>query len=373
MELRLTFPQKIIFGCGAFAALASEAALLGRKPLLVCGTHSLRASGRLDQTMAALRESGMAPVLYEGVEPEPRLAAVQSGMELMRRSGADCVVAIGGGSVMDVGKAIACLAAHAGSAEDYFRGREVPGPGYPMMAVPTTAGTGAEATKNAVLSDPSAGEKASIRTEHMIPRVALVDPELTFHMPPDVTAHSGMDAFTQAVESYVSARVNPATEGLSFSAARLVGRHLLAAYRDGSDRNAREAVSLGSLLAGMALNNAGLGLVHGLAHPLGAALGISHGLVCAILLPAVIEYNREVRWERYASIAREVGASDDDLAAFARRLNSEMGIPDRLSRFGLAADSVDEIAARALKAGSTASNPRPPSKEDIKRILLSLL
>jgi len=373
MELRLTFPQKIIFGCGAFRSLAEEIACLGKKPLGVTGQTWFRASGRLDEMVALLARQGLDAVLFEGVEPEPQLATVQKGMDLMRASGADCVVAVGGGSVIDVGKAVACLAAHPGKAGEYFRGREVPAPGYSMVAVPTTAGTGAEATKNAVILDPASGEKTSIRSEHMIPRVAIVDPELAFDMPPEVTAQSGMDAFTQAVESYVSTRVSPATEELSFSAAGLVGRNLLAAYRDGSNREAREAVALGSLLAGMALNNAGLGLVHGLAHPLGAAVGIPHGLVCAILLPPVIEYNHQVCAERYAALAREVGAPGDGLAAFARSMNATMGIPAGLSQFGLTANMTDDIAARALKAGSTRTNPKPPTREDVKAILFRLL
>ena len=373
VQVRLTFPQRVIFGPGSIKTLADEVALLGTRPVLVAGQRWLRVSGLLDEILGSLSAKGLKPLAFEGAEPEPTVETVQRCVEFIRQSQADCVVAIGGGSVIDVGKAAACVAAHEGAAQEYFRGREVPGPGLPFAAVPTTAGTGSEATKNSVLRDTERELKTSLRTEHMIPRVAIVDPELTLDLPPDLTAQTGMDAFTQALESYVSLGASPATDGIALEAALLVGANLLAAYRNGSDRKARESVSLGSLLAGIALNNAGVGLVHGMAHPIGALHHLPHGLLCAVLLPAVIDFNRQACGDRYKRIEQLLALDGEDLAAFTRRMNSEMGIAPNLSALGVDARRLDKIVADALPLGSTRSNPRKVEADDVRAVFLSLM
>ena len=374
-ELRLTYPRRIIFGWGALRLLPEEARLLGERPLLVAGRGWLRASGRLEAIVADLGSVGLAPAVFDGVAPEPTVAAVQQAMEAMRRENRDSVIAIGGGSVIDVGKAAAALAPLEGTADEYFRGREVPAPGWPVLAVPTTAGTGAEATKNSVLRDPERKIKASLRSEHLMPAAAIVDPELTLDLPPQPTAHCGMDALAQAIESFTSLGASAATEGLSLRAAGLIAGHLVRAYRNGGDREAREALSLGSLLAGMALNNARLGLVHGLAHPLGARYELAHGLVCAILLPAVIEFNRESCRDRYRDLERELALPEGGLADRVRRLNEEMQIPSRLSEAGVTwhQEELEAIIAETLPSGSTKSNPRAVSPAELKALLVSLL
>jgi alcohol dehydrogenase class IV len=374
-ELRLTYPRRIIFGWGALRLLPEEARLLGRRPLVVIGRNWLRTSGRLDPILDQLRSAGLQPELFEGVEPEPTVATAQRVTEVLRSGGRDSVIALGGGSVIDVAKAAAALAPLEGTAGDYFSGREVPSPGLPCLAAPSTAGTGAEATKNSVLLDPQRKLKASLRSEHLMPSVAIVDPELTLDLPPAPTAHCGLDALCQAIESYTSLGASPATDGLSLRAAGLVASNLLNAYRSGDSRPAREAVSLGSLLAGIALNNARLGLVHGLAHPLGARCDLPHGLVCAILLPAVTEFNRQACPDKYRQLELELQVAEGQLPAHLRRLNTEMQIPPRLSQLGVAPGKheLEAIVAETMPSGSTKSNPRPASPAEVEQLLFSLL
>src|SRR3989442_14873978 len=262
-------PGEIRFGWGAAAALPIEAARLGRRPLLVTG-WALRRAGRLEPLLESLRSAGLNPALHEGVPPEPTLAALQRAMDAGVAAGADFVIAIGGGSVLDIGKAVAALAGAGAAAVEFFAGHPLPERGRPIIALPTTSGTGSEVTRVCVLSDPERRRKASIRADSLLPRLAIVDPELTVSCPAPVTAHSGMDAFVQAVEAYVSNGANPLTDALALEAARLTAGALESAVRDGSNQSAREAMALGSLMAGLALNTARLGLGHGLAHPVGA-------------------------------------------------------------------------------------------------------
>jgi alcohol dehydrogenase class IV len=373
LHIRLTFPQRVIFGPGALKVLGDEVGLLGKRPGIIAGQRSLRASGRLEEISNSLRARGLEPLVFDGVEPEPTVQTVQRCVEFLRGSDADCAVAIGGGSVIDVGKAAACIAALEGAAREYFEGRAIPGPGLPFVALPTTSGTGAEATKNSVLRDPDRRLKTSLRNEHMIPRVAIVDPDLTLDLPPHLTAQTGMDAFTQALESHASLGASPATDGLSVEAARLVGANLLAAYHNGRDAKARGLVSLGSLLAGMALNNAGVGLVHGMAHPIGALFHLPHGLVCAVLLPAVIEFNRPACEGKYRRIEEALALEDGDLSAFARRLNADMEIAPKLSALGVNQSPLDRIIADTLPAGSTKANPRKVGADEVRSVFMSLI
>jgi alcohol dehydrogenase class IV len=228
-------------------------------------------------------------------------------------------------------------------------------------------------TRVCVLADPQNRRKASIRADSMLPRLAIVDPELTVSCQPEVTAHSGMDALVQAIESYVSTGANPLTDALALEAARLTAGALETAVRDGTDRTAREAMALGSVMAGLALNTARLGLVHGLANPVGALTGAAHGMLCALLMPAVMEFNEEAAAEKYARLAHELGVTDTtatdaeanrDLVRFIRALNQRLGIPARLQAVGLKRDTLEYVASEAMPSGSTKANPRPASEAD---------
>lgn len=370
-------PPVLHFGWGTRDRLPQEAARRGRRPLVVVG-GSFRRSGRLEEVLVGLRREGLDPTVHAAVPPEPGVENVQDCMDAARDAGADQVIGIGGGSVLDVAKAVA-LAGWGHPAAEYFAGRPVPDTGLPILLLPTTSGTGSEVTWVSVLVDRRNRRKASIRGPGMMPAAAIVDPELTVSCPPSVTAHSGMDAFVQAVESYTSRGANPMTAALAREAALLTATHLETAFREPENRPAREGMALGSMLAGIALNTSRLGLVHGLAHPLGAVTGAAHGLLCGMLLPAVIEFNAPVAADRYAELAALLGLTEPDrpageapalLAAWTQRLLARLGFPADLHELGFDDKDLTYVAAETLPSGSTRANPRPVD-QDIAAALLS--
>jgi len=301
---------------------------------------------------------------------------VEEGRELARCQGVELVVGLGGGSAMDAAKAIAGLYRQPGAVAEYHAGRSLEGPGIPFLAVPTTAGTGAEVTKNAVLIEPSSGLKKSIRDDAWFARTAIVDPELTLTMLPSVTASTGSDALCQAIESFVSIGAQPTTDALAVEAIRLLARSLVRAYDDGQDIEARTDVHYGSLLAGMALANARLGAVHGIAHPVGGHYRIPHGVVCGLLLPHVMEYNLQCGAapstpEKYARIARLLGRGG--IASHAVQavsdLISRLDIPRHLEALGVQREDFPLLIEESLPSGSLRSNPRRLQAEDVQRIL----
>ena len=364
-----TTVPRIHFGWGVAAELGPLVAEWGRRALLVTGRQALRQAGITERLVAGVRAAGAAAVLFEEVEPEPDVTTCDRGRQLCREEAAEVVVGVGGGSVLDVAKVIAGLAGEVPETREYHSGRTPARPGLPLIAVPTTSGTGAEVTPNAVITDREKRTKKSIRHDSFLARVALVDPELTVPLPPSVTAHSGLDAFVQAVESYTSRYAWPLTEGLSLRSAELIATHLRRAYRDGRDREARTAMSAGSLLAGIALANARLGIVHGLAHPLGVRLGLPHGLLCGVLLPSAIALNRDAAREKYEVLARVTGM---DVAEFTRLLLGEFGVPTDLRGAGLRRSDFPDIVAETFGAGSTKANPKQVSEADILPILEAL-
>lgn len=372
-------PPRIIFGWGKRGELPAETARLGQRPLVVAG-RSLRAAGQLEPLLAGLRAGGLQPLLHEGVPAEPGLDDLQACMDAA--TACDCVVAVGGGSVLDIAKGAAALAGTGHSAREYFDGVPVPASGRPLVALPTTSGTGSEVTWVCVLVDRAARRKASIRGGAMMPAVALVDPELTVSCPPAVTACSGLDAYVQAVEAFVSTGANPLTDALALEAARLAASHLETAVSEPRNRVAREGMALASTMAGLALNTSRLGLVHGLAHPLGALTGAAHGLLCGLLLPAVVRFNAEAAAAKYARLAEELGltpprayptAAAEVLARHAEGLLQRLQLPTRLGTLGLRAEDLDRVAEETLPSGSTRANPRPVSLEDARRVTESVM
>lgn len=374
-------PSGVIYGPGALARLGAEAERLGRKALVVTGSGSLRRSGGLDRVLDALRGHGVGAVLFEGVEADPSVETVDRGAATALAAGCDMVVAAGGGSALDAGKAIAGVATNGGSARDYLEGKEIAAPPLPCVAVPTTAGTGSEVTRNAVITDRAGGFKRSIRHRLLIPAVAVVDPELTFSLPPAVTAATGMDALAQLVEPYVSKRSTPLTDALALYGIALVGRSLAAAVRDGRDAGARADMSLASLVSGMALANAGLGAAHALSHPLGVRFGVPHGCGCAILLPRVMAFNAPAAAEKYARVAEALGEDVRGLAAAdaaaraverVRALSAEIGIPAGLSAFGVREEDLPALA-REARGSSLEGNPVAAGEGALVRILRASL
>lgn len=368
----LTYPPAIHYGWGCRRELAGVMAGHGiQRPLLVATrSHSGESERRLWQQLC---DVSFVHVIA-GVPHDPSLESVDEIIAAGRELAADAVVAVGGGSVIDAAKAAAALVPRSGWTGEYYRGeREIDSPGLPLLALPTTAGTGAEMTRNAVLSDPRTGEKKSLRSPHMIPSVALVDPELTVSMPPGLTAASGLDAFTQAVESFLSARANAVSRPLALEAAGILFHALPLAYREGENQVARERVARGSLLSALAFSQSGLGAVHGLAHPIGSALELPHGLTCAILLPHVLEWNLPACREDLATLAGHcAGEQAEGLVVAVRELTQTLGIPSTFAEFGLAAEHIPFILSHC-RSGSMKATPRPMNDEDIEELLQPLM
>jgi alcohol dehydrogenase class IV len=371
---------RIVFGRGQVARLGELVAPLGRTALLVYNGDEPGGGGVVDRVSASLGEQGVEVTLVRQ-RGEPTVVDVDRALAAARAASCDFVVGLGGGSAIDAAKAVAGLLANGGEALDYMevigKGRKITRPAVPWVAVPTTAGTGAEVTRNAVVGDPAQKFKASIRSELLLPRVALVDPELGVGVPPAVTASSGMDALCQLVESYTSTGAGPMTDALALQGIPLAARSLRRAYADGRDLDAREDLAMAALLSGITLTNAGLGAVHGFAAPLGANFPVPHGVVCAALLPHVIDANvRALRAEskahatlrRYAAVGRLMSADtrrgngDDDAAAIEHlvaetaALARDLHIP-RLGQFGVERKDVPGMVQLARKASSMRYNP----------------
>jgi alcohol dehydrogenase class IV len=359
-------PGKILFGVGTLEALGKETRALGRQALLVTGRRAMAQAGTTGRCLAILAAAGVEAAAFDQVEPEPDVTTVDRCREAVRRHAADVVIGLGGGSAIDVAKVAAALAREDEPTRAFHQGRKITQRGLPIIAIPTSAGTGAEMTNNSVISDRDRQFKASIRDESIVPAVALIDPVVTLSSPPRVTAMSGIDALAQAVESYLSRFATPMTEAISLRAAEEMVRALPAVVTRGDDLELRTAAAWGSAMAGLALTNARLGVVHGIAHPVGVRFGVPHGLVCGVLLPAALEFNREAAPAKYATLARLFGG---DPVAYAGGLLAACGLPTRLTDYGLDPAAFETIADEALPGGSTKANPRAVTKADIIAML----
>jgi alcohol dehydrogenase class IV len=374
---------RIVFGSGKNAVAGEIAASLGHSPLVV---HN--SDGVIERLLGLLTQSNLSAVVVRQ-RGEPTVAHVDAGVEEARRGNCDCVIGLGGGSAIDAAKAIAGLLGNGGSAIDYMeivgKGKKITRPAVPWMAIPTTAGTGAEVTRNAVIGLPEKRFKASIRSEHLLARVALIDPELGMTVSPAVTASSGMDALCQLIESYTSTGASPMTDALALAGIPLAAGNLRAAHRDGKNLDAREAMALAALLSGQTLTSAGLGAVHGFAAALGANFPIPHGTICAALLPHIIAVNIESLralpaekgregLDRYAEIGRRLGGGGgvDACVAFTRELVRELNLPP-LGNFGLGPQHIPEMVALARKTSSMKYNPVVLSDEALSSALAAAI
>jgi alcohol dehydrogenase class IV len=375
---------KIVFGPGASASTGKLAAEMGTKAFVVTGSDPARAEGVLD----TLRTAGLQ-VKHEAVLGEPTIDKVGEVTEAARSEACDLVIAAGGGSVIDTGKAVAALLANGGTPLDYLegigRGQPITKPSLPFIAIPTTAGTGSEVTKNSVLGSPEHGVKVSMRSSFMLPSLALVDPELTYSVPPDMTAATGLDALTQCLEAYLSCKANPMTDALCREGLIRAGRSLAMAYHDGNDPGAREDMSLASLFSGLALANAGLGAVHGFAGPLGGLYQAPHGALCARLLPFVLKTNVQALQERGPGsgtlektihVARWLTGNQDATTADGERwvhdLCEELKIPG-LATYGLNEEAISGVVEKAKRASSMRGNPIELEPNELTSILLEAL
>ena len=337
---------KIRVGVDTLPLLAKEAAALGRQALVIMGRHGAASGNFGEKILHLLGDGGVESVVFESPPGrEADLESVERARQQRAESGCDLVIGVGGGSVLDTAKAVAGLANEPASVGEYFDGRPIASVGIPWIAIPTTAGSGAEVTKNAVLSDPSRHSKLSIRDDRFLADVVIADPVLTCSCPPRVTADSGMDALAQAIESFTSLGAAPLTDALAFESARLILRSLVAAYRDGSNIEARSDMLLGSLLAGIALANARLGTIHGLAHPLGIRWKIPHGRICATLLAPVMRFNESVASEKYGRLSALAGRP---IIEHVEHLRDQFGILADLKPYRITADEVEWIVRESL-------------------------
>jgi alcohol dehydrogenase class IV len=373
---------RVIFGAGASKRVGDLATVLGRSAMIV-----YNGTGVAERLVRLLDENGVRSTLRRQ-RGEPVVTDVDAAVEEARRAGCDMVVGVGGGSAIDAAKAVAGLLTNGGSAVDYMEvvgaGRKITKPAAPWIAIPTTAGTGAEATRNTVIGLPERRFKASIRSEHLLPRVAVIDPELGVGVPPDVTARSGMDALCQCIESYTSSGANPVTDALALQGVTLAARALPRAYHDGRDVEVRADLALAAYLSGVTLTNAGLGAVHGFAAPLGANFPAPHGTVCAALLPHVIQANVAAMRRagdgrglaRYAEVGRrlagDLGMAEDvaveACVAVTTALVRELKIA-ALSAFGMGPSDVPEMVKLARQASSMRFNPVVLSDEELSSAL----
>jgi len=380
MNFEFTAPQRVICGPGAVGLGGALAAGFGRRALAGTGRDVERAAPVLEQ----LRAQGVAATVFP-VAGEPTVARVGQGAAQAVRIAAELVVACGGGSPLDAAKAIAALATNGGQPLDYMevvgRGQPLAKPSLPLIAIPTTAGTGSEVTRNAVLTSPEHGVKASMRSFSMVPRIAVVDPELTYGLPPAVTASTGLDALTQLVEPFTCNRTNPLVDALCREGLGRVARSLRRAWSHGHDAAAREDMALASLFGGFALANAGLGAVHGLSGVIGGMFRAPHGAVCAALLPHVMAMNRRALQERapdsplvarYEEVARLLtgnpAASAEEGVAWVARLARDLEVPS-LAACGVKAEHVPLIVERAAVASGTKANPIELTRAELAEIL----
>jgi alcohol dehydrogenase class IV len=379
-RFELATAGRIVFGCGVADEVGALARDLGRHALLVSG----RSSARGDRVRSLLSSAGMATTTWT-VSHEPTLATIEEGVAAARTADCDLVVAVGGGSVLDSAKAVAALAASDAALLDHLEviggGAPLTYPSLPCIALPTTAGTGSEVTRNAVLASPEHRVKVSLRSPVMLPRLAIVDPELTFDLPPALTASTGLDALTQVIEPYVSRRANPVTDAWCVAGMRRAATALVRACHDGRDREAREQMSLTSLYGGLALANAALGAVHGFAGPIGGMFHAPHGAICAALLPHVVAGNiraldaratdRTVR-SRFDEIGRLLtgrpGADAEDGVRWLLALVAELQIPP-LRHYGVTSDHVDAIVDQSTRASSMKGNPIDLTRDELAAIL----
>jgi alcohol dehydrogenase class IV len=378
MQFEFATAARIVFACGALSRAPDIVREFGARALVITGRNRTRAAPLIE----GLERGGCKTSLF-AVNGEPGLEAVREGARVARQA-CEVVIGFGGGSAIDAAKAIAALAPNSGEPLDYL---EVIGHGQPLeqaplpvIAIPTTAGTGAEVTRNAVLGSPEHRMKASLRSPLMLPRAAIVDPDLTFDVPENTTASTGLDTITQLIEPYVSNRANPMTDVFCTEGLKRASQALPQAFRNGRDRSAREWMSFASLLSGLALANAGLGVVHGFAAPLGGMLEAPHGALCAAVLPYGMAMNIRALRERvpesdalarYAEVAGiltgSAHAEPEDGAAWVRELCKQLAIPP-LHAYGLHSEQIPQLAEQALKASSMKANPIPLTMEEAMEI-----
>jgi alcohol dehydrogenase class IV len=381
VSFQFNVPPTLIIGAGASCELVPQLGKLGLRRVLLVTDGFLQSSGVTEGFVGSLEAAGIAAVVFAGVQPDPTDANVREGLRAYTGGRCNGIVALGGGSPIDAAKAIAILASNEGPLSQYQGYHKVPRPGAPLVVIPTTAGTGSEVTKVAVITDTDRDVKMMMLDRHLLPAVALVDYELTMSMPAALTAHVGVDTLTHGIEAYVSRKATAITDPLALTCIRLVAENLDTAWREPSNPAAREGMMLAATMGGMAFSNSSVALVHGMSRPIGAVFHLPHGLSNAVLLPAVTRFSLAGAPERYATAAKTMrlcdpGAPADSacaaLVAGLEQLNVRLQVPrlrdcrgvDR-ARFEA---SLEKMAADALASGSPQNNPVIPDARQIVRL-----
>jgi len=388
-------PQRIVFGWGRRSEIGSLAATLGRRAFLIAGSRTLARSGAITKLTEAIEAAGVQVVPLTVIANEPLTSDVDEATAVLSRAGVrpgDFMLAVGGGSAIDLAKAAAAMGTQPADAStgapphvvDYLegvgRGYKLVVPPLPIMALPTTGGTGTEATKNAVISSYEPAFKKSLRDERLVPRIVLVDPELSVGLSPETTAWTGMDAITQLIEAFITKNARPIPQALCLEGLRLALPAVETAVRDGANRPAREAMAQAALFSGMALANSGLGLAHGVAAALGVHCRVAHGLACAAMLPAALEANRETSQADLARLARyamNLTMQDDAAAAQSlidrvAELCASLKVPRTLGELGVTREQLPALVAGS-QGNSMNGNPRAISKDELQTILERML
>jgi alcohol dehydrogenase class IV len=366
--------KRILFGPGAVEKIGAEAQLLKSKKVLIITDPGVIQAGLLESVEKSLQSAGLTFAIFDGVEPDPRMEVVEKSVEKAKQEGTDLIIGFGGGSSLDIAKVTSILLTNPGKVDLFFGIDLVPNPGIPMILVPTTAGTGSEVTPIAILSDTKEKLKKGIVTAHLFPEVAIVDPKLTTGLPPSVTAFTGMDALTHAIESYTSVNATDLTDLLAYRAMELCSKNLRVAYAHGENLIARSNMMEGSLLAGIAFANAGVGAVHAFAYPLGGEFHLPHGLTNTLMLPYIMRFNILGCPQKFAQMAKAFGERVDalsDLEAaeaavrFVERLSDDLRVPRRLRDVKIPEGAVPGLAEAAMKVTRLlANNPRKIALED---------
>lgn len=384
----LLTPRQIVFGWGRRRELGKLAAELGNRVFIITGSRTLENNGQIDAIREELQTSNLKVIDVGTIHQEPQVEDVDRCVSDLARhepGNGDMVLGIGGGSALDLAKAVSAVAVqdNASSVKDYLEGvgagLKIAVPPLPMIAMPTTSGTGSEATKNAVISSYDPPFKESLRSPEMMPRLVVVDPELTVDCPPHVTAHSGLDAITQLIESYLSRRATPMTDTLALAGLEGVAEALPVAFDNGQSRAARERMSQAALLSGLALANSGLGMAHGVAAALGAVCKVSHGLACAVMLPCAMRVNAEVVPERVTKVGellagRQMDESKCIATAFdvIDQLLDTLQVPKQLRQLGCKPEHMKDLV-RISRGNSMNGNPKELSDDELTNILEAML
>ena len=371
-------PHLILAGMGSLERLGEEAKALGTNKALMVTDKGVVASGIGEKAQALLKKEGIELDIFDKVVPDPDIGCAEACIEMAKRDKYDLILGVGGGSSMDIASAVSVMCTNPGTVRDYLGINLVKNPGIPTILIPTTAGTGAEVTPNAILTDVEAKLKKAIVSPYILPRVAIVDPLLSVSMPPQVTSSSGIDALTHAVESYTSNKATIMTDLFAREAIILIGQSLRTAVANGNNLQARYDMSIGSLYAGIALANAGVTAVHALAYPLGGQFKVAHGIANGLLLPYVMEFNVLGDVPKFAQIAQSLGEKAEQLALLeqayraanaVKAIYKDLKIPQSLTELGVPKEAISDMAKAAMNVTRLmGNNPRAMTAEDVERI-----